>query len=104
MAKPNTTHCQKGHSYAEFGRYKSNNQCKECKRLNNLAMAKRTGGWRKPGQHQRRRSGHQKLSDTAKDAIRTNRILALHEELEKATTPWEREDIRAEIAAAQAQL
>lgn len=87
--------CTRGHLYAEVGKY-PNGQCRQCKADDNRRRAERNGGWhvKRP----KRQPGTHKVEDFAATAIAVNRILALHEKLERAATWWEREDIRAEIA------
>lgn len=91
------THCTRGHAYAEVGRYKSG-QCRECKRRYNARppVKRRRSENRKSGPTTGQRV------DAQAEAIRTDRIFALEDQLERESRQWVRDEIKQELAAVQA--
>lgn len=89
MAK---THCIRGHAYAEFGKYRSGRECRECKRIANAQLAKERGQKViEPWSRQQ--------NDPKEETVRSNRIMGLIDKLNRASMSWEREDIQAQINA-----
>ena len=97
------THCPKAnHDLDAVGKYKDGT-CKACKKAENAARAKASGGWRamkarrkanrvRPGQAPKTGS-----SEAGPD--HTNRLIDLDCKMDRAAMWWERDEIQREIDA-----